>query len=363
MAKRQYGTVRKLPSGRYQARYWDDTTGKQRSAPDTFPSKQEASRWLALLESGRVNAEVVASKKSSDRLDDYGARWIEARPIRPRTAELYRLQLRLHIAPYLGETKVAKLQPVHIREWYASLSRDSGLHPTSVAKVYRLLRSILNTAVEDGLLDANPCRIQNGGREQSKERPIPTIEQVKAIADAMPGHLAATVWIAALAGLRKGEILGLAARHVDLEAGTITIERSLQEITGHGAQMVEPKTQTSNRIVAMPPPLVLVVERHLAEWVKPEADVLLFTNSHGRPIRATVWSSAWRRMRFETGYSDVRLHDLRHLAGTLTAQAGATLKEIMNRLGHSTTAAAMRYQHVADGRPQVIAQRIGETLQ
>lgn len=362
MARRQYGTVRQLRSGQWQARYWDDTVGRQRSAPKTFPTKREASRWLALLESGRIEATTVEPKKSPDRLADYGERWIDGRPLRPRTVELYRLQLRRHIAPYIGDVRVAKLQPIHVREWHATLMRDSGLHPTTVAKCYRLLRSILNTAVEDELLDANPCRIRNGGVEHSKERQIPTVDQVGRIADAMPDRLAAAVWIAALCGLRKGEILGLARRHIDLEAGTITVERSLQEITGEGAVLVEPKTNSSNRIVAAPPPLVPILAQHLADRVDDEPDALVFTNRHGRPIRATVWAKAWRDMRRTTGFADVRFHDLRHLAGTLTAQAGATLKEIMARLGHSTTGAALRYQHVAADRSKAIADRIGQTM-
>lgn len=360
--RRQYGTIRQLSSGRWQARYWDDTTGKQRSAPETFPTKREASRWLALLESGRIQAQVVESRKSPDRLAEYAARWIDARPIRPRTGELYRLQLRLHIAPYLGDMKVAKIQPSHVRAWHGTLVKRSGLHPTTIAKVYRLLRSILNTAVEDELLEANPCRIRNGGREQTKERPIPTVEQVKEIAQAMPDRLAAAVWIAALGGLRKGEILGLARRHVDVEQKTIVVERALQEVTGKGAVIVEPKTQASNRIVFMPVPLSVIVREHLAEHVDDNPDALLFTNTHGGPVRATVWTSAWRRMRIQTGYGDVRLHDLRHLAGTLTAQAGATLREVMERLGHSSSSAALRYQHVAAGRSRLIAERIADGL-
>lgn len=360
--RRQYGTIRQLSSGRWQARYWDDTTGKQRSAPETFPTKREASRWLALLESGRVQAKVVEARKSPDRLAEYACRWIDARPIRPRTEELYRLQLRLHIVPYLGDMKVAKIQPSHIREWHTTLVKQSGLHPTTIAKVYRLLRSILSTAVEDELLEANPCRIRNGGREQSKERPIPTVEQVKEIAQAMPDRFAAAVWIAALGGLRKGEILGLARRHVDIERGTIVVERALQEVTGEGAVLVEPKTPSSNRIVIMPTPLAAIVIEHLDEYVDGDPESLLFTNTYGRPVRATVWTSAWRRMRYQTDYHDVRLHDLRHLAGTLTAQAGATLKEVMDRLGHSTSGAAMRYQHVADGRSRLIADRIGNGI-
>ena len=165
-----------------------------------------------------------------------------------------------------------------------------------------------------------------------------------------------------MAGLRKGEILGLARRHLDLDAGTIRVERSLREITGQGAVFVEPKSLTSNRIVAMPGQLVAILEEHLDKFVYRGPDALLLTNERGRAVRATVWASSWTRMRSTTGFESVRLHDLRHLAGTMTTQAGGTLQEIMDRLGHSTPTAAMRYQHVANGRARQVADRIGDEM-
>ncbi|MGH1492071.1 MAG: site-specific integrase [Acidimicrobiales bacterium] len=313
------------------------------------------------MESGKVDAAPVQSQKSTERFAEYAARWVEHRTLRPRTIELYELQLRLHINPTLGDAKVARLKPAHVREWHSNLSKGP-LHPTTVSKVYRLLRSILNTAVEDGILDSNPCRIAKAGVEHSKERPIPTVDQLYALAEAMPPHLAAAVWIAALGGLRKGEILGLARKHIDLDARTITVERALQEITGQGAVLVEPKTMSSNRIVFMPEPLAQTLAAHLTSHVKEAANSLLFTNNYGRPIRATVWVKAWDMARNPTGLEQIRFHDLRHLAGTLTAQAGATLKEVMAALGHSTPDAALRYQHVAQGRASILAERIASQL-
>ena len=219
MAKRQYGTIRRLASGRWQARYRDPLTGRQVAGPNTFGTRGDASRWLARLEAGLLDVGPVQTQKSDVRFAEYAERWVAHRNLRPRTAELYRLQLRLHINPCLGEARVAKLQPSDIREWHSALSKGH-LHPVTVAKIYRLLRSILTTAVEDGLVDANPCRIKNGGAESSKERPIPTVDQVRQLADAMPAHLSATVWVAALCGLRKGEILGLARKHIELEGST-----------------------------------------------------------------------------------------------------------------------------------------------
>lgn len=231
-----------------------------------------------------------------------------------------------------------------------------------MAKVYRLLRTILNTACEEGLLSSNPCQIKGAGVERSAERPIPTLAEVRLIADALPARHALIPWIAALGGLRKGEILGLARRHVSVELRTIRVERALQEITCTGAAFVSPKTTTSQRTVNIPERLATMIEGHLREFVADGPDALLFSNTAGRPIRATVWSTAWSDARAASGLDMLRLHDLRHLAGTLTAQAGATLKETMERLGHSSPDAAMRYQHVASERAAEVARRIDELL-
>lgn len=105
-----------------------------------------------------------------------------------------------------------------------------------------------------------------------------------------------------------------------------------------------------------------LVEAHLLAHVDDGPEALLFTNSYGRPIRATVWATAWNDARRTSGLETMRLHDLRHLAGTLTVQAGATTRELMDRLGHSSVEAAMRYQHVAAERNADVARRIDDLL-
>ena len=327
----------------------------------TFTTKKAASRWLARFESGAIEIDALAIQQSDVRLVDYASEWIRTRQLRPRTRELYELQLRLHIEPTLGTARLAKLQPAHVRQWHAQLLAGH-LSAVSVAKVYRLLRAILNTAVDDGYLSRNPCRIEGAGTERSPERPIPTVDDVARLADALPDHLSVIVWVAALAGLRKGELLGLARRHIDLARCTIRVERALQEIRGEGAVLTEPKTASSIRTVAIPDRLVALLEVHLSAHVAGHPEALLFTNSHGRPVRASVWRAAWGQATTGAGLEGVRLHDLRHLAGTLTAQAGATLRETMDRLGHSTTGAAMRYQHVAHERAAEVARRLDDLL-
>ena len=280
--RRQFGSIRRLPSGRWQARYRDPLTGQRWvPAPTTFASKGDASRWLAALESGGVDPVVAREQRRGERLGQYADEWIATRQLSPRTRELYELQLRLHIVPALGDAKVSMLEPRHIRAWHSGLL-GGHLGEVSVAKVYRLLRSILNSAVEDGLLQRNPCQIKGAGVERSPERAIPTIEHIRAISDELPGRFAAVPWVAALAALRKGELFGLARMHVDFAAGTLRVERSLQEQTGKGAVLKEPKTTSSRRTVGMPRRLVVILAEHFDSYVDDGPEALVFTNARRR---------------------------------------------------------------------------------
>jgi integrase len=260
--RRHHGSVRQLPSGRWQARYRDPLTGKRLTAPGTFRTRGEGSKWLALLESGALDASKVPASKADLRLGGYASEWIATRNLRPRTRQLYELQFRLHVGPVLGDARLAKLEARHVRAWHADLSGGE-LSRVTVAKVYRLLRSILATAVDDGLLAENPCRIKGAGIERSVERMIPGLEDVAKLAEFLPDHLALVPWMGALAGLRKGDLFGLARRHIDLDMGTVRVERALQEIPGAGAVMVEPKSHAGYRLVTMPARLVCLVDSHL----------------------------------------------------------------------------------------------------
>ena len=355
--RREFGSIRKLSSGRYQARFWDETTGEHVPAPRTFPTRANAATWLSEVQAGLIDA----GHQDLPTLERYAYDWMETRPLSPRTRDLYAHELRKHILPTFGHLALDELSAGQVRRWFADQLR-SGLSRTTVAKQYRLLRSILATALDEELITKNPCQIKGGGVEASPERQIPELGIVADLAAALPDHLAAVPWIAALAGLRKAEILALARRHVDLDRAVIRVERSLLEVTGQGAVLAPPKTAAGTRVVSTPTTLGVILRAHLQDHVEPEPDSLLFTNSFGRPIRASVWGPAWNNARQAAGSPDTRLHDLRHLAGTLTAQAGATLRETMDRLGHASPQAALRYQHVATSRPGEIADAIDQLL-
>ena len=128
---------------------------------------------------GEQGSEAAASNPIGDRLvGDCAARWIRERRLQPRTRELYESQLRNHIVPYLGARALDKISPQIVRTWRQSLL-DDGRSPIVAAKSYRLLRAVLNTAVnEDRLVSENPCRIRGFDREESAERPVGSISSV-----------------------------------------------------------------------------------------------------------------------------------------------------------------------------------------
>lgn len=151
----------------------------------------------------------------------------------PRVVELYECQLRLHILPVLGAVPMGKLTTARVRSWHADLVAH-GPGPSTAAKCYRLLRAILNTAVEDGLLTANPCRIKGGGVERAEERPVPSIAQVYALADAVPPRYRVLVLMAAFGGLRPGELFGLTRRDIAPLHRMVTVSIQRQEnVHGH----------------------------------------------------------------------------------------------------------------------------------
>jgi integrase len=223
-----------------------------------------------------------------------------------------------------------------------------------------LVRQIFEAAVDDRLRRDNPCRVKGAATERSVERQIPSLEQVAALADGIAPRYRAMVLVAALAGLRKGECLGLARRHLDLtaEPPIVRIERALV-YTDAGPIMQEPKTTAGHRTLALPPILVDELNEHLAAFVAPAADALLFTDAKtgASPRKDRIrweWVLACRAAGVECSF-----HDLRHVAGTLNAAAGATIKEAMARLGHASPVAALRYQHAVQSRDAEIAAAVG----
>jgi integrase len=191
---------------------------------------------------------------------------------------------------------------------------------------------------------------------------MPALETVEAIAAAVGGRYRALVYTAALTGLRAGELSGLERRHIDLVHQTITVEQQAQVVVGQGRVLCPPKSNAGRRIVAIPSELVRILDHHLATYVLAEAEAVVFTGDKGAPITTQHWSKKFREAADAAGAESLHFHDLRHLAGTLAVATGASTRELMARLGHSTPRASLIYQHATEQRDRQIAEGIEAIL-
>lgn len=359
MSRRTFGSVRQLPSGRWQARYYDGN-GFTVPAPGTFATKAEAGAYLASIETDMRRGVWVDPNAASPTIAEYARTWlaertVKCRPLAPRTVDTYRHSLQAWIEPLLGDVQLRDLRPADVRAWHQHVLASTG--PTAARQAYSLLRAIFNTAFSDELVPSNPCRIRGAGQPTSPERPLIDVGQATRLAEAMPEHLRAMTLVAFWGHARLGELLALRVGDVDLEAGTLRIERQEIEVDGEGPRVTAPKAG-SVRTVHLPAPAIDALRGHLADREGAADEDPLFTRADGSHLRAHHVHAAWKAARITTGLPGLHFHDLRHGGLTLSAQSGATIAEVMRRAGHASTAAAMRYQHAAAERDADIAARM-----
>lgn len=354
--RREFGAIRRRASGRYAASYIGPD-GLRRHAGKTFMTKSDAQAWLAARQTELHRGTWSDPALGRLRLGEFGQRWIAEHRLSPRTRDLYESLFRLHIEPYLGARPLDQLTPESIRGWRAGL-HDEGRSESTVAKAYRLLRAILNTAVDDGRISRNPCRIKGADRENPAERPVATVGEVFVLADQVGATYRAFVLTAALASLRWGELVALRRRDIDLVAGLIFVRRSMVE-RGGSLEISLPKNNRS-RTVALPAVLVEELESHLRK-VDEDPDAPVFTGERGGVPRRGNWRAnvGWKDAVKVAGLPEgFRFHDLRHTGNHLAAQTGASTRELMQRMGHSTVRAALIYQHATDARSRLLADRL-----
>ena len=191
-----------------------------------------------------------------------------------------------------------------------------------------------------------------------------SVAEVEAVAGAIEERYRALVLLAAWCGLRLGEALALTRADVDLEEGSVTIDKSAAELKSGERIVGPPKTKAGIRKVFVPPHVVPALAWHLEYFSGgPTPSDLVFTGTLGQPVRRGSLYTAWMRATKAAGMDGVRIHDLRHTGATLAAATGATTKELMNRLGHASSDAALRYQHATKDRDAAIAAALSELVE
>ncbi len=363
-----FGSVDKLATG-YRARYFGPD-GRRYKAPTLFLTKGEARSWLSLRHAEIIRKaweppEVGENSQPKLTFDTYSKTWMAQRDLKDRTREHYDKLLEAHIVPAFGNFPIASITADDVRAWHAKMGTKT---PTLRAHAYGLLRTIMGTALSDGKIKANPCVIRGAGssRRVHKIRPA-SLDEIAAIAEAMPERYRPMVLLAAWCALRFGELTELRRKDItlvqaaDSAYGVVRVERAVVR-AGGGFQATTPKSDAGRRDVEIPPHLLPAISDHLARFVEPDKDALLFPALQGGHLAPASLYRQFYKARAKANRDDLRWHDLRHSGAVLAAATGATLAELMARLGHSTPAAAMRYQHAAHGRDRQIAKLLSELV-
>jgi integrase len=329
-------------------------------APHTFGSQLDAEGWLA-QERRKIDLGTWGAVERSNgvTLADYSRQWIGQRDLRPRTRQHYESMLNRLILPELGTEKLVGLTPAKVRAWHANLGTE---HPTRNAHAYSLLHAVCTTALQDEVIDANPCRIRAAmGTKRRRDVDILTPAELDKLAAKMPAELHASVVLAAWCGLRWGETSELRRKDMPADCSVLRIRRAVTYRAGR-FYVGDPKTAAGSRDVSVPPHIRPILKAHLKKHVAKGADSLLFPGGDGNHLRADQYRYWWEQARKAIGKPNLRVHDLRHVGAVLAAQSGATTAELMHRLGHTTAEMALRYQHVAQGRDAEIAARLSKLV-
>lgn len=360
-------STRQLPSGKWQAVIRVDGA---RVSLGTHPTAQDAEHaaQAALVDQrrGRWHNPHTGSAPLVEWMESWLQRAEATGRHGPRTAIEAAAVVRLHIIPHLGPLPLRAVTLQVVRAWSDQLTaaRRAAGKPvgTQPAKAYRLLHAALADAVRDGLIDRNPCDVPGAGVERSAERPLITPDQIADLVHAAPERRRALILLAGWCGLRFGELGALTRRDVDLLHRRVHVRQALAD-TGTGLVAKDPKSRAGLRTVAVPAELVADLEGHMARWVGPDPADAVFRGERGGLLRRSPFAREWARIRADAGLPKaVRFHDLRHAAGTMAAQAGATQAELQARLGHASPEAARRYQHAAASRDEALADRLGEMV-
>jgi integrase len=357
--RRGFGALRKLPSGRWQASYFGPDN-RRHIAPTTFDTHGDAEKWLAAQQTdiSRDGWHRPAPQRPAiPTFGEYADAWLTGHTLRPRTRDEYRKLLDGHLRPAFGDERLDDISPAQVRAWHAKLGTVTGR--TRQAHAYGLLRTILNTAIADDVIAVNPCRVRGAGQVKRSSQTKPaTLAELGVIAETMPDRYRLAVLLAAWCGLRFGEVAELRRRDVDVPAKELKISRAVTWVEGVPV-IGPPKSDAGKRTVAIPPHLLPAVRAHLAEHTGRSREALLFPAPTGAQLRSDgALHRDFHAARVAAGRPDLRFHDLRHTGATLAAATGATLAELMRRLGHSTPVAAMRYQHATDDRDKAIAEAL-----
>lgn len=328
-------------------------------------AEQALRRFIAEAESGTLFTEQKLT------VADYLQQWItdgcEGR-LALKTIDWYRMVVDRHLSPTLGRHRLAQLGPAHLAKYFTT-KRNAGLSETTLLGHYRTLHKALNQAVRWQLLTRNVADAIDPPRGDTGKRPVYDADQLAQLLGlALGTPYFAPVSLAVMAGMRRGEVMGLQWQDVDFKRGFLSIRRSLIKSSA-GLSYKAPKGgQTVN--VSMPEALAEILHQHRAEQEREKAEAGEAWEENGL-VCAALYGQRWNPDRFSKSYGDwlarhpelprIRYHDLRHSHASFLLHQGVALTTVRDRLGHSTIRiTGDTYGHTLPPQQQDAADKIDE---
>jgi integrase len=296
-----------------------------------------------------VDRGMAREHAASTSLEAFLNSWIEATRDRlaSRTAERYASIVKLHIVPVIGNIKLSRLTPEHIRKIYKTV-KEKGLSNQTCLHVHRALHTALQYGVrEERILSENVAgRVKSPAVERREHAPV-NREQIRFLMAAANGtRLDVPIAVAAITGLRRGELLALHWKHVDLDKGTLFVGASLEHsrAASDRVRFKAPKSKTSRRVIPLAPECVMLMRSHKAQQEEERGlagdtyvdNDLVFPNPHGSPWPPDTFTMQFSKLAKSVGMRGFRFHDLRHAFASLTLGDGVSIKEVQTLLGHSS---------------------------
>lgn len=356
-SRRSFGAIRELPSGNFQASFVHPISGRRVLAPYTFTTKFDADSWLSVERARIIKGDFAAPQKKSTPLTfgEFAPAWLADRDLTAGTRAGYESILDNWLLPTFKDMPLTSITKHDVDEWH----RQAGnRYPTARANAYTLLNSAMRAALERDLIAVNPCHIKGAGNPRTRRQgELLTAKDLHAIAAKMPEQYRIFALVAGYGALRIGEAAGLQVGDFDLANNEVNIRRASTDL---GPRVGATKTAGSNRTVALPRNIMAAVIAHIDQFCEQDREAWLFPSpmNAALPVQPQVLRRYFILAAERANLPKARPHDLRRTGATMAAQAGATTREVMARLGHTSATVAMRYQLTTRERDRALAEKL-----